>query len=141
MNTNYLKQAEKFIKEHEGLRLKPYQDTVGKLTIGYGRNLDDVGITPPEAEAMLSQDIELTDKALQSFEWFAELNDVRKAVVVDMAFNLGMTKFMQFKKMLVALQQLDYQEAAHEMLDSKWAGQVGRRALTLAKAMERGYLT
>ncbi len=127
------------IKDHEGLRLKPYKDTVGKLTIGYGRNLEDNGITKDEALHMLFADIRRVKcEASARLRWFNELDSVRRDVVIDMVFNLGIGKFLKFKKMIKAMSYGDFTTASKEMLDSDWAGQVGTRAKTLSKMMEFG---
>lgn len=123
------------IKRHEGLRLKPYRDTVGKLTIGYGRNLDDVGITKAEAERMLLMDISRTEDELLQFDWYSDLEPHRQDVLVNMCFNMGLPTLLKFKNMIAALESGDYDKAADEMLDSKWARQVGGRAEELAEQM------
>lgn len=121
---------------HEGLKLKPYTDTVGKLTIGVGRNLDDAGITYGEAMKMLDNDIaRCMNECVHAFPWFSDLNDERKAVLLNMCFNMGITKLLKFKKFLEAMSQDNYNVAAIEMMESLWAKQVGRRALELANLM------
>jgi lysozyme len=125
--------------QHEGLRLKPYTDTVGKLTIGVGRNLTDDGITECEARTMLDNDINTAFKFCQSrIACFGALNDVRQNVLVEMAFNLGGPKLLQFTQMLAALERADFAEASKQMLDSAWAKEVGDRAQELAKLMKDG---
>ena len=129
------------LKRDEGLRLKPYRDTVGKLTIGYGRNLDDNGISKYEAEAMLRNDVaDVYAECRREFPWFAALDEAREAVVVSMVFNLGMTKFRGFHNTIAAIARADYEDAASRMLQSKWATQVGNRAIRLAQAMRTGVL-
>jgi len=123
---------------HEGLRLKPYRDTVGKLTIGVGRNLDDVGISRDEAEYLLRNDIAKVMASLSKFDWFNSLDFVRRKVIIDMAFNLGLGGLLLFKNMISAIKEQDYKRAAAEMLDSKWAQQVKTRADRLALMMETG---
>ena len=124
---------------HEGLRLKPYNDTVGKLTIGVGRNLDDVGITREEALMLLDNDIAKVRREVnRAFPRFAQLNPVRKNVVLNMVFNIGLPRFRQFKKTIAAIKAKDWEEAASQMLDSRWARQVGRRARELAAMMKTG---
>lgn len=124
---------------HEGLRLKPYRDTVDKLTIGIGRNLDDVGITREEAMMLLNHDIAKVQREVKTaFPWFASLNGVRKNVVLNMVFNLGLPSFQQFKKAIAAIKAKRWSEAANQMLDSRWARQVGQRARELASMMESG---
>ncbi len=124
---------------HEGLRLKPYRDTVGKLTIGIGRNLDDVGITREEATMLLNHDIAKVQRDVKkTFPWFSRLNGVRKNVVLNMVFNLGLPRFRQFKKAIAAIRANRWDEAAKQMLDSRWARQVGRRARELASMIKSG---
>jgi len=124
---------------HEGLRLKPYRDTVGKLTIGIGRNLDDVGISREEAMMLLNHDIAKVQREVKkAFPWFSRLNGVRKNVVLNMVFNLGLLRFRQFKKAIVTIRVKRWNEAAKQMLDSRWARQVGRRARELASMMKSG---
>lgn len=124
------------LKRHEGLRLKPYRCSAGKLTIGYGRNLEDRGINETEAEFMLRADAE------ESWEWaateFPELDEVRLAVIANMHFNLGPTRLRLFHNMYKALRNGAYTMAAEEMLDSLWARQVGKRAKELVTQMKTG---
>ena len=126
------------IAKHEGLRLKPYKDTVGKLTIGYGRNLDDVGISQDIADQMLTEDVAQSIKACRKFKWFEDLNEIRQAVIVNMVFNLGITRFRKFKKTIAHIKRRHYCYASDEMLDSKWARQVKGRAEELAHMMCTG---
>ena len=125
----------------EGLRLKPYRDTVGKLTIGVGRNLDDVGISEDEAFYLLENDIQ---KAIQDATdifgtsvWLS-LDEIRQAVIIDMLFNLGKPRFLTFRKFIQAVKEKDFERAAKEMLDSRWARQVKKRAKRLAYMMRTG---
>lgn len=128
----------KQLKKHEGIELKPYKCTSGKLTIGIGRNLEDVGISEHEAEYLLMNDLDTYMTAAKTYDWYAGLNDPRKAVIVSMLFNMGQTNFNKFLKMKQALDAGDYAEAAKQMLDSKWAKQVKGRADELAAQMETG---
>lgn len=122
--------------KHEGLLLKPYTDTVGKLTIGCGRNLNDVGIGQPEAMIMLANDIaRVSQLAVDNFAWFNSISSVRQDVVLSMIFNMGLGGFKEFTKLLAALQNGDFKRASDEMLSSKWAGQVGARASELAQML------
>lgn len=127
--------------KHEGLRLKPYHCTAGKLTIGVGRNLDDKGITEAEAAALLDNDINEVWKECSSrlaAFGFGALDDARQHVLLDMAFNLGVPGLLRFKKMLDAIGRRDFDAAAREMLESQWARQVGDRAVELAQMMKDG---
>lgn len=122
----------------EGLELKPYRDTVGKLTIGVGRNLDDVGITEGEARTLLSHDIDRVQAELHRQPIYRKLDSVRQTVLANMAFNLGTPGLLKFTKMWAALDAGDYRKAADEMMDSLWARQVKGRADRLAKQMREG---
>lgn len=118
----------------EGLRLKPYVDTAGKTSIGVGRNLDDVGISNEEARAMLNADIDRTESGLRrSFSWFLTAPEPVQRGLTNMAFNVGVFRLMGFQKMLTALAAMDYETAAREALASKWATQVGDRAVRIAE--------
>lgn len=120
-------------------RLLPYKDSVGKLTIGYGRNLDDNGISLAEADALLDHDIDSAIKDLViRYPWVEALDPIRQACLVNMTFNLGIVRLAGFKNTLAAVQRGDYAAAAVGMLESKWASQVGARARRLATQMESG---
>lgn len=125
------------IKRHEGLRLKPYKCSAGKLTIGYGRNLEDVGITEEEAYLLLLNDISDTVVDLQraKLNVFDSLSKPRQYVLMNMCFNLGINRLLKFKNMWSALADGNYNKAADEMLDSRWSKQVGERSLELADIM------
>ena len=127
------------IELHEGLRLKPYRCTAGKLTIGVGRNLEDRGITLSEARMLLANDLaDVRNGLLNALPWVAQLDDVRQRVLVDMAFNLGLQGLLEFKRTLAAVQAGQYQQAATMMLQSRWAKQVGQRAERLSRMMVTG---
>jgi lysozyme len=133
--TDRLRLREMLVR-HEGVRLKPYRCSAGKITIGVGRNLEDVGITHFEAMALLSGDMErVVKEAVNSFPWFQSLSVVRQDVVLNMIFNLGIHRFQGFHKMISAIVRGNFEEAAQEMLASKWSDQVGIRALELARMM------
>ena len=136
MNRDKLRQS---LIAHEGLRLKAYLDTVGKVTIGYGRNLTDIGITQDEADAMLEHDIDMAVLALvNALPWVQDVDDVRFNVLAEMAFNLGCAGLRGFTQFLASVKSGDYVSASRHMLASKWAAQVGNRAVRLAKRMESG---
>lgn len=121
------------ITHHEGVRLKPYKCTAGKLTIGVGRNLDDNGITHGEAMLLLDNDIRRCKLELQHhLSWFNGLDHDRQAALIDMCFNLGISRLMKFHNMLQALKHREWSRAADEALDSRWAEQVGNRAKEIA---------
>lgn len=123
----------------EGLRLLPYTDTVGKLTIGVGRNLADGGITRDEAMYLLDNDIKLAVNRLDdSLAWWRTLSDVRQNVLLNMCFNMGLNRLLGFKKALAAMQAGNFEEAANEMQSSAWSNQVGPRAQRLVQSMRSG---
>lgn len=126
------------LKRDEGIRLKPYRDTVGKLTIGVGRNLDDVGISEEEAMTLLFHDVDRIIDSLDGFSWTIPLDNVRFNVLVNMAFNVGVAGLKKFKKLIAAVSSGDYAAASREMLNSRWAKQVGDRAVRLARQMQEG---
>lgn len=125
------------ITRHEGVRLKPYRDTAGKLTMGVGRNLDDVGISMDEAMYMLDNDIRDAVKGVnKALPWMLGLDDARRDILYEMAFQLGLTGLLGFKKMLLAVREREYKQAAQQMRDSKWYKQTPARAEELAGIME-----
>lgn len=136
---NYLDILRVQLRTDEGTRVKPYRDTVGKLTIGIGRNLDDIGLHPDEISLLLENDIrgaEWTAKTV--FNGFDALSDNRKAALVNMAFNLGETRLSGFHHLIAAINCENFPEAARQMLQSLWAQQVGARAKRLAVMIEGG---
>lgn len=147
--------ARKMLQVHEGLRLESYHDTTGHKTIGYGWNLDakplpsgigkkqgdKVTISAIEAEALL--DVSMLDhwnELVGAFPWVNGLNAWRKAVLLDMAFNMGIPTFKTFKFTLYDVANGDFAKASERMLKSKWAGQVKRRADVLSEVMRLGFM-
>lgn len=125
------------LKQHEGLRLKAYQDTEGVWTCGYGRNLQQLEITKDQAEVWLIEDLTKAIKELdRAFPGWKDHSETRQNVLIEMMFNLGAPRLAGFRKFWAALAANSYAEAAQEMLASKWAKQVGQRAITLAARME-----
>lgn len=123
----------------EGMRLHPYKDTVGKLTIGIGRNLDDVGISEGEAQTLCTNDISHALASLDAnLPWTGGLDEVRLAALTNMCFNIGIGRLMGFKNFLAALEAGDYAKAGEEMESSLWYGQVGARAYRLKIQIETG---
>lgn len=130
--------ALELVKKHEGVRLKPYRDTTGHLTIGYGRNLSIRGISLPEAEYLLTNDIKLFTDRLERLSWYLCLDAVRQAVMVDIAFNVGFSGLLAFTKMVQCLMDKDWDGASAAMLETKWATQVGDRAVEDAEIIRSG---
>ena len=123
--------------QDEGMVLTPYLDSVGKLTIGVGRNISDNGITEDEALYILDNDIQSVLRFCEVFfrSIWNDLSEARKIVLASMVFNLGGTRIQSFKRMIQALYDKDYHQASAQMLDSKWAKQVKGRAVRLARIM------
>ena len=131
--------AAALIERHEGRKLKAYKDSVGKVTIGVGRNLDDRGISDAECNAMFDRDLTETIQAcVDRMPGFRTLDDTRQHVILSMAFNMGIEGVLRFHKMLEALESRKFDVAADEMLDSHWAMQVKTRATELAQMMRGG---
>ena len=127
-----------FIKKVEGLKLKPYKDINGNLTIGYGRNLDDRGITKEEAEILL-----FTDLAFAEYELREIFNDYDyypvevKIVLTSMMFNLGKNRFLTFKKFIRAIKEKDYKKAIIELFNSRRAKQLPNRTELEAQYLKK----
>jgi len=128
-----------WIKKCEGYKPKPYLDTLGKLSIGYGRNLKDNGISLEEANFMFENDLARCQKELYPYSWYLHQPLHIQYALVNMCFNLGLTKLLGFKKMIQALEEKNYTKAAMEALDSKWATQVKGRAKQVALMMREGF--
>lgn len=126
------------LKRDEGFRECVYKCSAGKLTIGYGHNVEDNPIPEAFADQLLGYDIAGALAECERFDWFYDLSDVRKEVIINMVFNLGVGGVGKFKKMIRAMEDGYWRQAASEMLDSKWARQVGQRALRLAEKMREG---
>lgn len=124
------------LKRDEGVKDEMYVDSEGWLSIGVGHNLRSRPLSPRAIQVILEDDVQATEAGLvAAHPWVGALSAVRREVLVNMAFNLGIGGLNTFKKMLVAVQNDQWALAAEEMLDSKWAKQVGARAHRLAKQM------
>jgi len=118
------------IKLHEGLRLTPYQDTTGQLTIGWGHNLTD-GIRTAAAQVILDEDVDVAIALTSSLlPWTAALDDVRQRAFVEMVYNLG-SRLLGFTRAMIAAQAGEWPACVAELQDSLWARQVGHRAVVL----------
>lgn len=123
----------------EGLRLKPYEDSVGKVTIGIGRNLSDNGITAGEVDFLLTNDITSVMQALDmAVPYWKDQTEPRQRAIANMAFNMGIHRLLGFTNMLAAIRAGDYAAASQEALNSEWAKQVGARAQRIAVLLATG---
>lgn len=133
---------EKLLHRDEGFRRSVYTDHLGYYTIGIGRMVDAKkggGVTHEEAIFLLRNDIDRVETAiLDSFPWYSTLDEVRKAVLVSMAFQLGLTGLFAFRNTLQAVAERRFADAAEGMMKSLWARQTPGRALRLAEAMRTG---
>jgi lysozyme len=126
------------LKVEEGYRAHCYICTAGAHTVGYGRNIDadgGIGISEDEAEYLLRNDIQRTIEECKQWDWFDDLDPNRQSVMVQLCFQLGRPRLSNFKRMLTALAKQDYETAAIELLDSRFAEQVPERANRLAEKM------
>ena len=129
----------RLLRLHESYRQHPYLCSAGILTIGYGRNLIDTGISEPEGRYLLVNDVSGAWSQIQAaLPAFKELDPVRRAVLLDMSVNMGIRGLLRFKKMLAALGENNFELAAAEMVNSKWHSQVKTRAVRLEQMMLSG---
>ena len=128
------------LERHEGRRAFPYPDTVGKLTIGVGRNLSDRGLSEDEIDLLLANDIAIAGEACADIfgPGFAGMAPPRRQALISMAFNLGGPRLAAFRRMRAAIAAGDWDEAAAEALDSRWAAQTGSRADEIAALLRKG---
>lgn len=122
----------------KGSRHFPYKCTANKTTLGWGRNIQERGISDDEAMLMLHNDIQDSKRELSAFGWFDNLDEVRQMALMDMHFNMGLAKLKGFKKMLAAFTRRDYEAAADEAMDSAWYKQVGGRAKEVVSMIRTG---
>lgn len=109
------------LTKHEGERLQMYADSKGILTIGIGHNLEERGISPAVCALMFQEDIaESIEDAETAFPWYRDLNEPRQAVIVDLIFNMGLPRFLGFKKTIRFIENELYHSASEELKDSKW---------------------
>ena len=130
------------LRNHEGVETHAYKCTASKTTIGVGRNIDaggGIGLSNDEIDYLLHNDIKrVNGELLKAFSWYKTVAPPRKDAMMDMCFNMGITRLKKFKKALAAMAMGDYNEAALEFLDSKWASQVGQRAITVTDMIRSG---
>lgn len=123
---------------HEGFRSKPYKCQMGKLTIGFGMNLEATPMPVEVAMLWLEMEVDKADKELdKELDFYKDLDEKRKSVLINMAFNLGMEGLLKFKNTLDYVSKNKFTEASVEMLESIWASQVGERANELSEIMEK----
>ena len=129
------------LKIHEGVREKVYLCSAGYETIGVGRNISEsgLGLSNDEIDYLLSNDIKRCQQELEfNFDWFKELDEVRRDAMINLCFNIGVTSLKKFSKAIAAMNVHDYETASMEFLDSRWASQVGTRALDVTDMIRTG---
>lgn len=137
-----LNQLKTDIKLAEGFESSAYMDQSGLWTIGWGRLIDKkmgAGITRQEAEVLLDNDIQNCINDLDDhFPWFRKMSDARQRALIEMRYNLGMTRLTGFVNMLTDMENMDYKKASDEAMNSRWAKQVPARAARLAEMIRKG---
>jgi len=135
----------KMLKLHEGVRSHVYLCSLGYETIAVGRNISmdgGLGLSEAEIDFLLDNDIRrVTAELSKEFDWFDDLDEVRKNAMIDISFNLGATKLRGFKKALQAMSEQNWREASKEFADSRWYNQVGIRAKRLCSMIQTGEYT
>lgn len=130
------------LKRHEGVKHYVYKDHLGYETIGVGRCINrsvGLGLSPDEVDYLLINDVQRCIEELDgAFDWFKDLNEVRREAMINLCFNLGLTRLRKFVKALVAMENKDYPLAADEFMDSRWAAQVGNRAIEVTEMIRTG---
>jgi len=130
------------LKRHEGVKSHAYTCSAGKITVGVGRNIDQdggLGLSDDEIDYLLDNDIIRCIKELNSvFTWFNQLDSVRSDAVIDICFNIGLPRLVLFRNALAAMKEGDYETAADEFYDSRWAKQVGNRAIEICEMIRSG---
>jgi len=130
------------LKVHEGVETHAYKCSASKITIGVGRNIDPeggIGLSEDEIDYLLQNDINrITTELDFEYGWFSDLNEARQDAMIDISFNLGQTRLRKFQKALTAMAQSNWNTAADEFMDSKWAKQVGTRAIRVTDMISSG---
>ncbi len=128
------------LRVHEGVRKHVYLCSAGYETIGVGRNIADsgLGLSDDEIDYLLENDITRCRKELETYSWFSDLDEVRQDALINMCFNLGLSRLANFKNALASMEIGAYADAAEHFLDSRWASQVGNRAQEVAYMIRTG---
>lgn len=129
------------LKRHEGVKSHAYKCTANMITVGVGRNIDEnggIGLSDDEINYLLENDIKRCKQELISLSWFTDLDSVRQDALVNLCFNLGLTRLMGFKNAMAAMAEGDYERAADEFYDSRWAKQVKSRADEVCEMIRTG---
>ena len=124
---------------HEGRREYPYKDSRGITTIGVGYNIEERGLPHDIIDMLFDRTVtEAVQECARVFDFFENLDEVRRACLTNLMFNMGRPRLLTFQNMIAALGRGDYDRAADEMRDSRWYAQVGNRAEELCRQMRTG---
>lgn len=129
------------LKRHEGVRTHAYKCSADYITVGVGRNIDEdggLGLSDDEIDYLLVNDIKRCKQELVALSWFVDLDEVRQDALINLCFNLGLTRLLGFRNAMAAMAEGDYEKAADEFLDSRWATQVGQRAVEVTNMIRSG---
>jgi lysozyme len=129
------------LKRHEGVRTHAYKCSADYITVGVGRNIDEdggLGLSDDEIDYLLANDIKRCKQELVALSWFVDLDEVRQDALINLCFNLGLTRLLGFRNAMAAMAEGDYEKAADEFLDSRWATQVGQRAIEVTNMIRSG---
>jgi lysozyme len=135
----YFEKLQKLLLKEEGFIARPYRDSKGNLTIGIGWNLDARPMTQEQGLSICGQQVqEVENELIQALDCYYKLDDVRRAVLLDMAFQLGVTGLLTFKDMIALVAEGAYVNASLQMLSSDWGREFKTRANNLAIMMRTG---
>ena len=130
------------LKRHEGVETHAYKCTAGKTTIGVGRNIDPeggIGLTMQEIDFLLQNDVDRVEEELvRTLPWVEHIEWARMDALVNICFNLGLPRFLKFKKALAAAEGQEWELCADEFMDSRWSKQVGQRAIEVTDLIRSG---
>jgi len=129
------------LKRHEGVRTHAYKCSANYITVGVGRNIDEdggLGLSDDEIDYLLANDIKRCKQELVALSWFVDLDEVRQDALINLCFNLGLTRLLGFRNAMAAMAEGNYEKAADEFLDSRWATQVGQRAIEVTNMIRSG---
>jgi len=129
------------LRIHEGVRSHAYKCSANMITVGVGRNIDEnggLGLSDDEIDYLLENDIKRCRDELDNYSWFGDLDEVRQDAMVNLCFNLGLSRLAYFKNALTSMAIGAYSDAAEHFLDSRWATQVGKRAEDVAHMIRTG---
>lgn len=141
MNDNLKEKSRNLVMKHEGFKPHVYKCSKGFLTVGYGFNLENGWLPKSVADLWLNIKLENIESELsRRIDFWSKLNEARQAVLIDMAYNIGVEGIFKFKKMLCYLDLNDYEMASKEMVNSDWFREVPNRVSELQKIMLTGEL-